>query len=447
MGVLVDKQLRDIKKAEENRKALKAKAAKTSLPKRSEAPNTTKPKEKRLHDGDGLYFVHRGASLSWSLRWRKDGKNHEMSLGQYPEVSLAQARNLATDAKRLIATGVSPIEARKQAKALEIYTFSTAAQALIKQKEAEWGNGKHRQQWPNTLAKYVYPVIGETSVQDVTVEHVLEILEPIWRVKTETASRVRSRIEAVLSYAISRGWRSGANPAVWRGHLQNLLPPPSSVAAVNHHPSVPWAELPTVVAKLKESEGMSALCQRFITLNAVRVNEGSGTRWNEIDFKSKVWTIPAERMKARKTKKKIHRVPLSDAALEILEVVGPLKSADDGLVFPGGRPGGQLSDVAVAKALRIAFKGATTHGMRSSFRMWCAENTSYPREVAEAALAHTNRDKTEAAYMRSDLLEARRPLMQDWGAFISNPPSGSNAQMASERTERADNQNGVSVSI
>jgi len=378
------------------------------------------PEGKRHGDGDGLYFVRRGGSMSWFLRWMKDGKAHEASLGQYDQVSLAEARQKAREAHRLIAKGIDPIEAKKDLRSSKLHTFKAAAEDCIQAKKAAWGNEKHADQWTSTLSEYAYPIIGEKPVAEITTDHILKILKPIWATKTETACRVRGRIEAVLNYAKTRGWRSGENPASWRGHLENALPARSKVAAVNHHAAVPWANLPPVVAKLSASGAMSAYCLLFIIYTGVRSGEARGARWDEINLAERVWTVAADRMKGERTRKRSHRVPLSDAAVDVLKAVQPVAAADDSLVFPGGRAGVQLSDVAVSKALGRAFKGATVHGMRSSFRDWCAESTIYPREVAEAALAHTNKDKTEAAYFRSDLLEARRPLMRDWADFVTS---------------------------
>jgi integrase len=224
---------------------------------------------------------------------------------------------------------------------------------------------------------------------------------------------VRGRIENTLDYAKTRGWRAGENPARWKGHLDHLLPARAKIARVVHHAALPWAELPAVMGELADAGGTSALCLRFTVLTAARSGESRGARWNEIDMAAKVWTVPPDRMKAAQE----HRVPLSDAALAILAAVAPLKSAADSLVFQGGRKGKPLSDVAVSKALASVADGVTVHGMRSTFRDWAAESTNYPREVAEAALAHTNRDKVEAAYRRSDLFEQRTRLMREWAAF------------------------------
>lgn len=225
----------------------------------------------------------------------------------------------------------------------------------------------------------------------------------------------------MLDYAKARHYREGENPARWKGHLDHLLPARAEMAAVEHHAAVPWSDLPAVMTKLADSKGTAALCLRFLTLTAARSGEARGARWNEIDMAAKVWTVPAERMKGRKNQKRDHRVPLTDAAVAVLTAVAPLRKAPDGLVFPGGKANQPLSDVAVSKALAGAADGVTVHGMRSTFRDWAAESTSFAREIAEAALAHTNRDKVEAAYLRGDHFEKRRRLMTEWAAFATGP--------------------------
>ncbi|MDE8344178.1 MAG: site-specific integrase, partial [Acidocella sp.] len=286
---------------------------------------------------------------------------------------------------------------------------------------AGWRNAKHGAQWAATLEAYAFPVIGAHSVAAISTSDVLDILRPIWTEKPETASRLRGRIEAVLDYAKAQGWRSGENPAAWKGNLDNLLPARSKVARVTHHPAIPYADLPPVMARLLDAEPVSARCLAFAILTAARSGEARGARWDEIDVDAATWTVPGERMKAGRP----HRVPLSEAALDILRAIQPLQRGLDGLVFPGGKAGRPLSDVALSKALvAAAGEGFTVHGCRSSFRDWCAEQTSYASEIAEAALAHTNRDKVEAAYQRSDLIERRARLMQDWSDYLTRPAGG-----------------------
>lgn len=375
----------------------------------------------RYRDNDGLYLVIVGKSRTWMFRYKRGGKGHWMGLGPDSLVSLAEARDAAVDARRLLRDGIDPIEHKRAAAAAKAVvaepakTFDDVAALLIASKKAGWKNEKHAGQWKATLDTYAAPVFGKKPVDKITINDVLAALTPIWETKPETASRLRGRIENVLDYAKTRGWRQGENPARWKGHLDHLLPSRASIARVEHHAALPWADLPGVMGKLANAGGTSALCLRFTVLTAARSGEARAVRWNEIDLKAKVWTVPAEKMKAKVE----HRVPLSDAALTILTGVLPLKNADDGYVFPGGKKGKPLSDVAVSKALRAVADDVTVHGMRSTFRDWCAESTDYPREVAEAALAHTNKDKVEAAYLRGNHFEKRRRLMKDWATYAT----------------------------
>lgn len=369
----------------------------------------------RYGDGAGLWFVVRGGSRTWHLRWMKAGKPREMSLGSFPDLPLAEARKRAQDARRVIKEGGDPIALKADHKASTARTFRVAAVEYIDAHKAGWRNAKHGQQWGNTLALYVYPVIGDLPLPVIGTDHVLKILKPIWESKPETASRVRGRIEAVLDYAKAREWRQGENPARWRGHLDHLLPARAKVQRVEHHPAVPYAKLGTVMARLAESEGIAARCLRFLTLTAARSGEARGARWQEIDLEAGVWIVPGERMKGALP----HRVPLSPEAMEILHSMQPFARGPESLVFPGQRMGSPLSDVALAKALRIAAgEGFTTHGMRSAFRDWTAERTSFPRAAAERCLAHVNKDKTEAAYLRADMLDVRRQIMDTWARFL-----------------------------
>lgn len=345
-----------------------------------------------------------------------------MGLGPDSLVSLADARDAAIDARRLLRKGIDPIEHRraaakaKAAEAASAKTFEAVEDEFIASHKAGWKNEKHGDQWKATLKAYAYPVFGQKPVSEVTVDDVLECLQPIWEAKPETASRVRGRIENILDYARTRGWREGENPARWKGHLDHLLPARAKIARVQHHAALPWRELPAVMDKLAAAGGTSALCLRFTILTAARSGEARGARWHEIDMTAKVWTLPPERMKAGQA----HRVPLSDAALAILKQLLPLKKEPDDLVFPGGKKKRPLSDVAVSKALGAVVDGVTVHGMRSAFRDWAAEASTYPREVAEVALAHRNPDRVEAAYRRSDLFEQRTRMMGDWESYCIN---------------------------
>jgi integrase len=370
-------------------------------------------------DGGGLYLSIVKGSRTWMFRYKRAGKGHWMGLGPDSLVSLADARDAAIDARRLLRKGIDPIEHRREvakaraAEAASAKTFETVANEFITSHKAGWKNEKHGDQWKATLTAYAYPFFGDEPVSRITVDNVLECLKPIWEDKPETASRVRGRIENILDYAKTRGWRVGENPARWKGHLDHILPARAKIARVVHHAALPWGDLPAVMSKLAAAGGTSALCLRFTILTAARSGEARGARWNEIDMAGKVWTVPAERMKAGQ----VHRVPLSDAALEILKQLLPLKKEPDSLVFPGGKKARPLSDVAVSKALAAAADGVTVHGMRSAFRDWAAEATIYPREVAEVALAHRNPDRVEAVYRRSDLFDQRARMMGDWAVY------------------------------
>jgi integrase len=371
-------------------------------------------------DGDGLYLQVRDAERrTWIYRFTLDGKPRWMGLGSFDDVSLAEARDAVAEARKKVRAGTDPIDERRVAKEATragLNTFSEVADAYIAAHEASWRNAKHRQQWRNTLDTYAAPVLGKLQVSKVDTGAVMRVLEPIWREKTETASRLRGRIESILDYAKARGWRDGENPARWRGHMANLLPARSKIAQVEHHPALPWREIGVFMASLRDEEGVAALALRFAILTATRTGEAIGAMWSEIDVGQALWTIPAKRMKAGRE----HRVPLSDAALAVLTESAKLrkKKDEDGPAFPGSKVGKPLSNMALLMLLRrMQRSDLTAHGFRSTFRDWCAEATNYPREVAEAALAHTLRDKTEAAYQRGDMMEKRRRLMAEWASF------------------------------
>ncbi len=376
-------------------------------------------------DGASLYLQVRGpAKRSWIYRFKLHGKSHLMGLGTVTDVSLAEVRDAAAAARKMVRQGINPIDERRSARA-EIaaqasLTFAQVADAYIAAHEPSWRNAKHRQQWRNTLDTYAAPVLGKLPVAQVSVGAVMRVLEPLWRKRPETASRLRGRIESVLDYATARGWRSGENPARWRGHLDHLLPARSKVAMVEHHPALPWREIGPFMTTLAAEEGVSALALQFTILTAARTGEVIGVRWSEIDMQEGTWTVPAGRMKASRE----HRVPLSDAAMDLLRKVAKLRTDAkmDGFVFPGRNKGRPLSSMALLMLLRRMERGdLTAHGFRSTFRDWCAEATNYPREVAEAALAHMLKDKTEAAYQRGDLMEKRRRLMSEWATYCTRP--------------------------
>jgi integrase len=369
--------------------------------------------------GLALQVTSAGAK-SWLLRMPIGGKRREMGLGPYPEVTLARAREKAREARELVRAGVDPIQRQREAAsalraaAATALTFDDCAASYIKAHEASWRNVKHGQQWRNTLKAYVSPAFGGLLVRDVGLTHVLQVLEPIWTEKNETASRLRSRIELVLDWASARGLRSGPNPARWRGHLDKLLPKPSKVKSPEHHAAVPVGQAGAFMERLRQMDGMGARALEFAVLTAARSGEVRGAKWSEIDERAKVWIVPADRMKAGKE----HRVPLSDAASALLKTLPRVGGSD--LLFPGPK-GNTLSDMALTAVMRRMQVPAVPHGFRSTFRDWAAERTNYPREVAEMALAHAIGDKVEAAYRRGDLFEKRRHLMADWAAFLSQP--------------------------
>lgn len=376
----------------------------------------------------GLHLqVTETGARSWTLLAMIGGKRREMGLGAYPEVSLKDAREAARKARQDIREGRDPIAERKAARqalmaaAGRRATFREAGEAFIAAHEAGWANPKHRQQWKNTLEAYAYPVIGELAVGDVALAHVLKILEPLWSAKTETAKRLRGRIEQVLDAAQARGQIDGPwqNPARWRGHLDKLLAKPSRVAKATHHRALAIDDAGDFVARLREQEGMGARALEFAILTAARSGEVRGARWPEIDLEAGVWTVPADRMKAGKE----HRVPLSAEALAVLAKVPRMGETD--LVFPAAR-GGSLSDMTLSAVMRRMKVDAVPHGFRSTFRDWSAERTAYPSEVCEMALAHTVGNKVEAAYRRGDLFDRRRRLMADWAAFLSKPATKGN---------------------
>jgi integrase len=374
----------------------------------------------------GLHFVGGVAGLalqvsasgarSWVLRIQIGDKRRDMGLGGFPDVPLANAREAARVARAKVKEGIDPIaNARAARSALKAeqaaaQTFKTCALAYIEAHEAGWRNAKHAQQWRNTLDTYAYPVIGNLLVRDVGLPQVLSVLEPIWKKKTETASRLRGRLEAILDWATTRGYRTGLNPARWKGHLDTLLPAARTVAQAGHHSALPVHQMSTLMKALRQQPGMGAKALEFTILTAARSGETRGACWSEINLDTATWAIPADRMKAGKE----HRVPLPKAALNILSALP--RTENETLVFASPR-GGMLSDMSLTAVLRRMNINAVPHGFRSTFRDWCAEHTNYPREVAEMALAHAIGDKVEAAYRRGDLFEKRRQLMREWAEF------------------------------
>ena len=369
----------------------------------------------------GLYLqVKESGCRGWVLRTMVGGRRREIGLGGYPTVKLADARQAARNAINDIKQGIDPIAKRARAKAELIasrvldLTFDEAAKKYIEAKSGEWKNAKHGAQWVSTLETYASPTMGKIIVRDITLTHVMQVLEPIWTTKTETATRLRGRIESVLNWATVRGYRQGENPARWKGHLSELLKTPSKIAKTKHHAAIAWRDLGAFMANLRKQEGMGARALEFAILTAARSGEVRGMKWDEVNFDDNIWTVPADRMKAGRE----HRVPLSDVAIKLLNNLPRID--ESALVFPAPR-GGQLSDMTLTSVMRRMKVDAVPHGFRSTFRDWAAEVTAYPRDMAEMALAHTLEDKVEAAYRRGDMLEKRRRMMSDWAAFCNIP--------------------------
>jgi len=374
-------------------------------------------------DGAGLYLqVTAKGGKSWVYRYMLNGTPRYMGLGPLHTVTLADARIKALEARRLRLAGVDPIKARHdmvteaRLEAARSITFKDAAEAYMEAHKAGWRSAKHADQWRNTLETYAYPVFGPLPVQGVDVALVMKVLGPIWTTKTETASRVRGRIEHVLDWATARGYRLGENPARWRGHLSNLLPQRSRVRKIKHHPALPYDDVGAFMEALRRREGIAADALAFLILTACRTGEVTGARWGEFNIEGAVWAIPAERVKSGRA----HRVPLSPPALTIINALQTVRTTEhgNGFVFPGGKRARSLSDAALLALLkRMGHSDLTVHGFRSTFRDWAAERTNYPREVAEMALGHAVINKVEAAYRRGDLFQKRRRLMDEWSRF------------------------------
>ncbi len=406
----------------------------------------------RVGDGEGLYLqISPAGGKSWLFRYTLRERSREMGMGTAdPDgrsggVTLAEARDKAATARRLLRDGIDPLANRRAmeeaaraaeeaAQRLVTRTFQEVAEALLAERESGWSNAKHRAQWESTLKTHAFPHIGATAVGEISTDDVLDVLRPIWNRTTETASRVRGRIEAVLDFARARGWREGENPARWRGHLAEILPPPQRVQRTQHHPSLPWRQMPAFMAALRERDGVAARALTFAILCVARTGEVRFARWREIDFEHAVWTVPAERMKARRR----HRVPLSAEAVAVLRDMEKMGRGPASLIFPStARSAAAMTDMTITAVIRrmndtdgispwrdSEGRPVVPHGFRSSFRDWAGETRPEGREVAEAALAHVVRDKVEAAYARSDLLDRRRGLMDAWATWCSKPPGG-----------------------
>jgi integrase len=372
------------------------------------AAATTKPG--RYGDGDGLWLVvSKTGARKWAYRFSWSGKVTEMGLGSADVVSLAQARSLRDEARKMLASGRNPIEARREAGRV-IPTFGALADELLEAKQPEWRNAKHAEQWRWSL-QVACALLRDKAIDAIEVSDVLAVLKPMWLEKPETASRLRQRIEAVLNAAKARGYRSGENPAAWRGHLEHLLPKRQRLTK-GHHAAMDYRDVPNFIQRLRSEDYVSARALEFCILTAARSGEVFGARWPEIDFAGKVWAIPKERMKAGRD----HRVPLSVRAMELLEQLFKVRTGS--VVFPSPRGDRPLSHIAMQKVLsRLCVESATVHGFRSSFRDWAGHETSFPREIAEQALAHRLGDAAELAYKRGDFLEKRRELMEAWARY------------------------------
>jgi integrase len=404
-------------------------------------------KEGMHADGNGLYLrVQASGAKSWIFRFQLNGKRREMGIGTLADKAAPDARAEAGQFALLVRAGIDPIEDRKQKatqaeeaaklSSASAKTFSDVAKEYIDSHKAAWKNDKHHAQWANTLETYANPFIGTKPVSEITTDDVLAILKPIWNTKTETATRVRSRIELVLSYAKAKKLRQGENPAIWRGHLDALLPKPTKLKNVRHHPALPYAIIADFMVKLRVTKGTSARALELVILTAARSGEVRLATWSEIDLDAKLWTIPGERMKAGRE----HWVPLSDQAIALLKGLPRIKDVD--YLFPGMRDNKPLSDMSLSAIVRgynetkdgtapewVDKSGAeiVPHGFRSTFRDWSAEIGEFPREVAEHALAHSLPDKVEASYARGSMLERRRPMMQQWADYLDKLKVGAKA--------------------
>lgn len=376
-----------------------------------------KPGEKRRKPSDHV-------TKSWCFRYRDraTGKLRELGLGSLTDVTLAHARSKAAELRLMLQDGKDPKTERAnraaelRAEVSKVMTFDEATAKCIADKRAGWKNAKHAQQWENTLATYASPIIGNLPVASIDLALVRKVIDPIWDTKHETASRVRQRIEAVLAWATVHKKRSGDNPARWENHLEIVMADPSKVRAVVHHPALPYLEIGEFTAQLREQAGVSPLALEFLILTAARTGEVIGARWEEFDLEKRIWTVPAVRMKA----KKVHTVPLSPRALEIVKEMAKTKVG--GFVFPGWQSTGPLSNMALSSVLkRMKRAGIVVHGFRSTFRDWAGEMTNFPHEMIEYAMAHKLKDKAEAAYARGTMAEKRRKLMDAWAQFCDTP--------------------------
>ena len=370
---------------------------------------------------DNLYLsVTSPASRAWIFRYQRGGKRREMGLGPYPLVSLSRARALADDHRRaLVVDGLDPLEQRAAAKVAAAkagHTFEWCALEHAKAMSANWTSKRHAAEWVRSLRGHVFPLLGALPIADVDLPRVLAVLGPLWAVKPETASRVRGRIEVILDWARVRGFREGENPARWRGHLATLLPRKSRVRPVQHFTALPYAELPELIARLREQEsGPAAAALEFCILTAARTSEVLGAQWGEFALAEALWIVPPERVKARVE----HRAPLSPAALAIVERMAETRHSR--FVFPGAHEDRQMNSGAMIAVLRRMGVAVSVHGFRAAFSTWASERTAYPVEVRESCLGHVIGSAVSRAYARSDLLDRRRQLLADWASCLGAP--------------------------
>jgi integrase len=385
-------------------------------------------------DGGGLYLrVAEGGSRQWIYRYTTNGHNRDLGLGPVRLLTLAEARERARAAGKLRLDGIDPIAHKRAQRSAAIVaaagakTFKECAEGFIRDNEKKWTHPKHRHDWERTLVRFVFPTLGNLPVASIDTPLVLKVIKPLWERVPETASRVRGRIEAVLGWATVHHYRAGDNPARWRQHLEHALPSRSEIVKIEHHAALPYAQAVSFMAALRKDTSVAARALEFITLTAARLGEATGATWGEIDLGARTWTIPAERMKAGKKQnmkpRREHRVPLSGAAIAVLKAMREIRQSD--YVFPGFKQGQPIGGDALREVIKkLAGDDVTVHGLRSTFRDWAAECTSFPNELAEMALSHAIPSAVEAAYRRGDLFEKRRRLMDAWAVFCAKPSAG-----------------------
>ena len=372
------------------------------------------------YDGDGLKLrVDKNLNKNWIVRYQIDGKTREIGLGKYPFISIKDARQKLFNIKKMIYDGIDPLELKKEnqlQKQKKKINFQEMCEEFINTFQVEWTNKKQKQQWTNTLKTYTYPIIGKLPLDKINNKHICKILNPIWNTKHETATRVRQRLERIFSYCIALKNMKGPNPAAYKDNLQHLLPNVSKIIRVKHHRSVDYNDVPDLISELKKIKKTSSYALIFLIATSARTNEVIGATWKEIDLKNKIWTIPASRMKMRQE----HSVPLNDTACKILNIIKKHNSSN--FIFLNNRKKSHISNDYMRLLLKTDFPEiyikAVPHGFRSSFRNWAEENFNFSRRAVELCLAHTNKNKVEKAYLRSDLFLKRQQIMNEWNNFL-----------------------------